>query len=70
MQIVEKESAQVGLVNESLIPIQADHRAMARFRDAKSQKYRAVEDAIVNLISSVAAAKRGEEHKIHGKSYI
>ncbi|KAH6976535.1 Alpha/Beta hydrolase protein [Ilyonectria sp. MPI-CAGE-AT-0026] len=49
-RIVEKSSAQLHLPNETALPIQADHRAMCRFGDSTSQKYRAVEDAISELL--------------------
>jgi len=55
----------VGLLHETLLPIQADHRAMCRFSDSASQKYRVVEEAILGLISA-ATAKEEHETDIDG----
>ena len=48
-KIVDKESAHLRLPNETFLPIPADHRAMCRFSDDRSQKFQAVKDAIVCL---------------------
>ncbi len=49
VKVVEKESAHLRLSNETLLPVNADHRAMCRFSDAENQKFRPVKDAIVAM---------------------
>ena len=48
-KIMDEESAHLRLPNETFLPISADHRAMCRFSDDRSQKFQAVKDAIVIL---------------------
>jgi hypothetical protein len=51
--VVDEDSAVLGLPNELVIPVSADHRSMCRFSTAESQKYRPVEDAIVSVVRTI-----------------
>ena len=54
MQIVDKDSATLGLPNEIAIGIaSATHRTMCKFSNAKSQKYKPVWVAIPTMAESV-----------------
>ncbi|KAH8647072.1 hypothetical protein BGZ60DRAFT_570501 [Tricladium varicosporioides] len=50
--IVDRDSATLGLPNERIVPIMADHREMCRFSNPESQKYRPVEQAILDMLSA------------------
>jgi len=57
MQIVDKESACLGLPNERAVGIGgANHRDLCKFSDAKSQKYLQVGRAIVQMVNSVTTS--------------
>lgn len=49
-QVVEKESAVLGIVNERAIPIAADHRTMVRFARFNSEKFEPVRYALEELL--------------------
>jgi len=45
-QIVDKDSASLGIANEIAIPVQgADHRSICKFEAADSQKYKPIYNA-------------------------
>jgi hypothetical protein len=50
LQVVERESAVLGIINEQSIPIAADHREMVRFSHIESQKFESVHFALKELI--------------------
>lgn len=52
LQIVDESSAQIGIVNEKLFPIEADHQTICRCPSSKSQEYEAVGEWIAHLIKS------------------
>jgi hypothetical protein len=56
---VEKESADLHLENETLLPIKADHRAMCRFAESDSQKYLVVWEAIAGMVRGSAKHQPG-----------
>ncbi|KAK3387786.1 hypothetical protein B0H63DRAFT_559240 [Podospora didyma] len=60
-RVVEKESARLDLPNETLVPTQANHRAMCRFNDPESQSYRVVEDVIAGFIQNTDPPARIQE---------
>ncbi|KAF2398705.1 hypothetical protein EJ06DRAFT_89082 [Trichodelitschia bisporula] len=49
--IVDRDSATIGIPNERMAPIMADHRAMCRFPNATSQSYLPIEQAIVDMVA-------------------
>lgn len=48
-QVVDEDSAILGVPREVIIPINADHRSMCRFFSANSQKYFPINSAIVEM---------------------
>jgi hypothetical protein len=40
----------MGISNEKIMPAMADHRSMCRFSDPSSQRYRPVEQAVLDLV--------------------
>jgi ankyrin repeat protein len=48
--VVEKESAFLGINNERLVPMAADHRNIVRFNDLQSQKFEPVRHALLEVI--------------------
>lgn len=63
-QVVEKESAVLGITNERAIPIAADHRNMVRFARSNSEKFEPVRYALEELIIGAPV----EEPEIESKS--
>ncbi|ERF71993.1 hypothetical protein EPUS_07463 [Endocarpon pusillum Z07020] len=48
--VVERESALLGINNERLVPMAADHRNIVRFNDPHSQKFEPVRHALLEMI--------------------
>lgn len=46
LQVVERDSAVLGLPSEQIIPIAANHREMVRFTSINSEKFDAVKFAL------------------------
>lgn len=56
-QIVDKDSATLGLPNEIAVGVEgANHRDICKFNDAKSQKYLLVGRAVEGMVDSVIVA--------------
>ncbi len=55
-QVVDENSATIGIANERLFPVDADHHTICRFESAESQAYKAVGGHVVSLVKSVAPA--------------
>ena len=57
-QVVDEDSATIGIANERLFPVNADHHTICRFDSAESQAYKAIGSHVVSLVSTVALAVR------------
>ena len=55
-QVVDEDSATIGIANERLFPVNADHHTICRFESAESQAYRAVGSHVVALVRTVTPA--------------
>jgi len=54
LQIVDKDSATIGVDNELAIPIQgANHRNICKFESLESQKYRPVHNALHMALTKI-----------------
>ena len=53
LQIVDRSSATLGLPNERVIPVDADHRHICKFSDGGDARYQHVLDAVATLIRDI-----------------
>jgi hypothetical protein len=58
MQVVPEYSAILGLPNERIVPLNADHREMCRYR-ANTQDYSLVEAAVKELVDTEESTLEG-----------
>lgn len=53
--MVDKQSAQIGLPNETLFPVNADHRTICKIPSSTSHEYQTVGSEIAKLSQKVLA---------------
>lgn len=63
-QVVDEPSARIGLPNEKLFPVDADHRTICKFPAADSQAYKGVGPWIVTLVREASVERLALEVRL------
>ncbi|TLD25152.1 hypothetical protein PspLS_05891 [Pyricularia sp. CBS 133598] len=61
--VVPPSSAIIGLPNEIVLPLNANHRSMCRFGSSDSENYRIVEETLMEILASCKKAERQYYHQ-------
>lgn len=56
-QVVDQHLAIIGIQNEILFPVAADHHTICKFGSAESQAYKAVGSHVASLVKSGGACR-------------